>query len=257
MAKRRAGLHKEITAIFGGVPVPRQGETDSAPGTPGDEAATQGAGSGKLDRARVKPPVPPRPSTPAAQTPPQDTITRAPAIRPVESEKVKPEIGAEHSGPRLFEQIMHKLIKPQSGATSQRQKIATILVPVLFIILIVAFIRVLSPKGGSLVGSVESRPTGAVAGSNAKIDWQFPKPYPSTLRDPMKFGQVKPTGNSTIQTGEIAVDGIIWSDDHPLAIIGKEVVTEGQEVAGVTVVKIKKDSVEFEKDGKRWTQKVR
>jgi hypothetical protein len=256
MAKRRAGLHKEITAIFGGVPVPRQGETGSAPGIPGGEAANQGTGSGKLDRARLKPPVPPRPSTPAAQTPPQDTVTRGPA-RPVQSEKVKPEIGAEHSGPGLFEQIMQKLIKPQSGATSQRQKIATILVPVLFIILIVAFVRVLSPKGGSPVGSVESRSTGTVAGSIAKIDWQVPAPYPSTLRDPTKFGQVKPAGNNTAQTTEVAVEGIIWSDDHPLAIISGEVVTEGQEVAGVTVVKVERDSVEFEKDGKRWTQKVR
>jgi len=256
MAKRRAGLHKEITAIFGGVPVPRQGETGSASGIPGDEAANQGAGSGKLDRARLKPPVPPTPSTPAAQAPPQDTVTQGPA-RPVESEKVKPETGAEHSGPGLFEQIMQKLIKPQSGATSQRQKIATILVPVLFIILIVAFIRVLSPKGGSPVGSVESRPTGAVAGSIAKIDWQVPAPYPSTLRDPMKFGQVKPAGNSAVQTEEIAVGGIIWSDDRPLAIIGGEVVAEGEEISGATVVKIEKDSVEFEKDGKRWTQKVR
>ena len=41
-----------------------------------------------------------------------------------------------------------------------------------------------------------------------------------------------------------------------MAMIGANLVQEGQQVAGATVVKIEKDSVEFEMDGQRWKQMV-
>ena len=39
-------------------------------------------------------------------------------------------------------------------------------------------------------------------------------------------------------------------------MIGSAFVREGDTIDGVTVFKIYDDRVEFEKDGKRWTQKV-
>jgi hypothetical protein len=50
----------------------------------------------------------------------------------------------------------------------------------------------------------------------------------------------------TPQPGQVS--GILWSEDNPSAMIGT--------ISGVKVVKIRKGAVEFEKDGKKWTQVV-
>jgi type II secretory pathway component PulC len=93
----------------------------------------------------------------------------------------------------------------------------------------------------------------AVAVSNNKIDWQIPTPYPATLRDPMQFGSATATQAGT---GRLTVKGIVLSGDKSSAIIDNQIVREGEEILGATVVKINKDSVEFEKNGKSWKQRV-
>ncbi len=50
--------------------------------------------------------------------------------------------------------------------------------------------------------------------------------------------------------------GIEDNPEIPWAVIRGQVVHEGDAVDDIKVVKIHKDEVEFEKDGKRWTQKV-
>ena len=52
------------------------------------------------------------------------------------------------------------------------------------------------------------------------------------------------------------LQGILYSEDDPTAVIGTQVVHEGEKILDVTIVKINKDKVEFERDGKRWTQEV-
>ena len=53
------------------------------------------------------------------------------------------------------------------------------------------------------------------------------------------------------------VTGISYAEEDPSAIVGYDIVREGDMIHGVRVVKIYRDKVEFEKDGKRWTQGVR
>ncbi|MGA1980772.1 MAG: hypothetical protein ABSG99_09485 [Sedimentisphaerales bacterium] len=55
---------------------------------------------------------------------------------------------------------------------------------------------------------------------------------------------------------EVALKGILYSEDKPSALIGDAIVTEGDIIDGVKVVKIHRDSVEFEKDGEKWTQRT-
>lgn len=50
------------------------------------------------------------------------------------------------------------------------------------------------------------------------------------------------------------VTGIVHSGDSATAVIGIQIVREGDTLDGVTVVKIHDDRVEFEKGGQRWTQ---
>jgi hypothetical protein len=52
------------------------------------------------------------------------------------------------------------------------------------------------------------------------------------------------------------VTGIVRSQDRAIAVIGTHVVREGETIDGVTIVRIHDDSVEFEKAGQRWTQKI-
>ena len=56
--------------------------------------------------------------------------------------------------------------------------------------------------------------------------------------------------------GELIVRGIVLGD-KPMAIIDGQMVGQGEEIFGVTIIKINKDSVEFEnKDGKKFKRKV-
>lgn len=228
MAKRRAGLHKEITSIFDGVPITRNNTRQDSGSR--DAERTAPTGPSKFDKSRLTPPMPPKPQravtpTPEAAQPAQPKRGPGPSAKP---EKVKTVISRKASGPGLWQQIQNKLFKSKPNGATGRQKAAAMLVPVLSIVL------------------------------QVKIDWQSPEPYPKALRDPMKFAAAEPaqSGTDVQNVQQLSFTGIIWSDDNPLAIIGSEVVGEGQVVSGVTVVNINKDSVELEKDGKRWTQKV-
>jgi hypothetical protein len=51
------------------------------------------------------------------------------------------------------------------------------------------------------------------------------------------------------------VAGVLYSDD-PATIIGTQILKVGDTIHGVTIVRILRGRVEFEKDGRRWTQQV-
>lgn len=52
------------------------------------------------------------------------------------------------------------------------------------------------------------------------------------------------------------VTGIMYADDTPMAVIDGVILREGQSIHNAKVVKINPDYVEFEYEGKRWSQKV-
>jgi hypothetical protein len=52
------------------------------------------------------------------------------------------------------------------------------------------------------------------------------------------------------------ITGILYSADKPSAIVDRTIVHNGDSIYGVAVIKIYKDKVEFEKNGKKWEQKV-
>jgi len=64
-------------------------------------------------------------------------------------------------------------------------------------------------------------------------------------------------------SGNLVVKGILYNEDNPSAIVNNQIVYEGDKISGATIIKINKDSVEFEVK-KRWpikswrfTKKVR
>ena len=129
-----------------------------------------------------------------------------------------------------------------------------LIIPVLFIVLIVVMVRVMTPPvRGTKSVDTNTLPSGNTE-ARTKIEWKIPEPYPATLRDPMKMVQVKQAVVN--KTGELIIKGIIWSEQDPLVIINKQTLKEGDTISGTTVVKINKDSVVLERDGKNWTQSV-
>lgn len=266
MAKHKAGLHKTVSAIFDGVPLPGREGTDKpsrgdgperpreqTPAKPDEERLQSPA---DVKPAPVKPPTA-KPATPSHMTPtkPKPPEPVEPPVQPAPPKITKRETvkkpAAKVAGQRPWERITGKLLTPKAGVSTQRQKTMVILIPVLFIVMIFVFTRVLNTPSRVTAQPAGSGPTGSAGGSKG-IEWQVPEPYPTTLRDPMQIGST----TTEIKTSELVVKGIVYSEDNPSAVVGNEIVHEGEEVMGATVVKINSDSVVFEMDGKEWTQKV-
>jgi len=52
------------------------------------------------------------------------------------------------------------------------------------------------------------------------------------------------------------ITGIVYAEEKPSAIIDGQIVHEGETIHNVTVAKIHRDKIEFQKNDKRWKQKV-
>jgi len=249
MPERRAGLQKKVSSIFSGVPTQKT------------DGAQQVINAPEPPRPEYVPPQPPAPShlapettKPETQQPIQAPPKTSPSKLKVKQPKADDFSKTQRQIPwqQTWQKITDKLFTTKPGVSTSRQKTMAILVPVLFIVLLFVFIKVLrtpATKGTEPQGSEQKN---AFAASN-KINWQIPETYPTTLRDPMQFGSI--TTNSP-ETGKITVKGIVYSKDNPSAVIADRIVHEGDKVLDATVVKINKDSVEFEMNNERWTQKV-
>ncbi len=257
MAKSRAGLHKDVSAIFKGVPLPGDEGTGKPSGVAAPEHPKHETPS-KPHEERVQRSSAAKPAAPSHMTPtkPKPAPPVEPPPQPASPKVTKPETFKKPKkqvpGEQAWQQIKSKLLTPKAGVGAHRQKAMVILVPVLFIIMIFVFTRVLSTPSRVTAQPGGFGPTGAVA-SPKDIDWQIPEPYPTTLRDPMQIGS---TGTTAVQTSELVVKGIVYSEDNASAVIGNKIVHEGEEVMGATVVKINSDSVVFKMNDKEWTQKV-
>jgi len=166
------------------------------------------------------------------------------------------------SSQSFWQQIRGKLFQPKPGVSSVKQKAMVVMMPLLFIALIFMLFRggVFGTSAGHTEASTEDTTSGVVTtGTNNKIDWEVPEPYPTTLRDPMRLVPVEVPQNDqteTRTTTEIIVKSILYSEDKPSAVISGRIVYEGGKIRDVNIIKINKDNVEFEMNGKRWTQKV-
>jgi hypothetical protein len=268
MSKHRPGLHKNISSIFNGVPVSQDNGADQAGPPPAAEEQTNyGPPShltGTTAENQTPEPSPPK-AEPTIEHRPEPEIIEKPSfekpkVEMPKAEKPKAEKpkAEKHKGPKALEQtiarIKEKLFAPKPGVNPARQKMMVILMPVMFIGMIIAFYKVLGsgPKGATPPPTIT--PSNAVAAASSQIDWQIPPLYPETLRDPMKVGSVTTTTDGEI--GQITVKGIVYSEDDPSAIIGSEILHEGDKVSGATIIKINKNSVEFEMNGRKWTEKI-
>ncbi|MHC4757736.1 MAG: hypothetical protein ACYTE8_03695 [Planctomycetota bacterium] len=148
--------------------------------------------------------------------------------------------------------LLEKLLAPRPGVDSKRQKLMIVLIPTLLVILLVVLTQVFKSPAKNINTAVDTVASDVIT-TSGEITWQMPEPYPENLRNPMKAGTVS---TAIVVAGDIDVRGILFSQDNPSALIGEDIVHEGDEVFGATVIKITKDNVQFERDGETWTQSV-
>ena len=157
--------------------------------------------------------------------------------------------------------ITNKLFAPKPGVSTTKQKVMVVMLPVLFILLLIFVFRggVFGTSANKAKADDEKNASGiASAGLNAQIDWKVPETYPETLRDPMRLGPVERAPNQNESGGLVGltVKSILYSEDKSSVVIGNKIVHEGEQVRGVRIIKINKDNVEFEMNGKMWSQEV-
>jgi hypothetical protein len=152
---------------------------------------------------------------------------------------------------------------PETGSAGRRQKTMTLLVGILSVV----FLAVMLISFGGIGRTVPKAAAATAAAADPvepvrRVDpeaWAFPDPLPARMRDPLVIPisqAIAQNSETPEKSKELAVRGIVYSTEKPSAIIDDTVILEGQTIDGIRVVSITRETVEFEKDGKRWTQGV-
>lgn len=224
MAENKFGLHKQVTAIFDGIPIPTQKSSSNAVIEPVDKGFQFNQASTDL----VEP----------------KTVTAAP----------EEFLNFGNSQVYQFDILREKAVKLFSGfkfKTKDRRQ--TIMLGLSFVLSFVLIFVLFKGPGATKKNHIYKNAIGAKASSIPQINWQKPAEFISTMRDPMQVGS---GGGGKSETGEVVVKGIVYSEEDPSVIIDGLILREGEKISGVTILKINSDSVELKKNGKTWSQKV-
>ena len=261
MAKRKGGLQKKISSIFDGVHVPGSKKTDT-PKT--------------ADRTPDAAPAPPT-SKILSQEPPKE------AQRPAAATKQNVRPSQVLRSRRRAERIKAEAVAIEKNES--RQKVVTLMIPVLMALLAymiydVFFARQTRTDSTILHKGKTEEFKRAMEEAHAKITWQIPNIYPDDLRDPMledeldryiKGQTVFPndseehvsegiiyTKEEAYEIGlDITIDSILFSVIKRSVVIDNMILHEGDEIRKATIIKINKNSVDFERDDKNFTRPSR
>jgi len=258
--KNQTRLHKEISSIFKGVPIPNDDGIQQSSVAPAADHISRPVPNPQAPEHRnlqkpqaVEPYQPPRPLQKAA--PAQKTKTDFEKYVPDKHTTIKV------VNQTLWQPMKNKLFALRPGVGAAKRKIMTVLVPFLFVVMILVIIKAFSVPSRTKAETGQGTSVNTAAASY-EIDWKIPPPYTATYRDPMRPGSatftvIQTERPETDKISRLTIKSIVYSEDSPSAVIGTRIVHEGEKVLGVTIVKINKDSVEFEADGKRWNQNIR
>ncbi|TSA54451.1 MAG: hypothetical protein D4R45_04000 [Planctomycetaceae bacterium] len=291
--KNKAGLQKNVSSVFKGVPVPQNNGSQQPSGTPtpdpahgvppkpvaADRQVSQSSLIKKLNQSEDSLDNTAQKQTPNVFPKPTSTnqMTQSPLIKKLPQPEKSLKQAAKATQPKsspfieetsygLLQQIKNKLFTPKPGVSPTKQKAMVIMVPILAIIMIFVFRQVLSkaPRKTKGAGTDDTPVVVANADSGREIDWKVPEPISIMMRDPIKLPDESGTQNTEEngtankpKQGAIIVRDIVYSHDRPSAVIGSKIVYVGDKVNDATIIKINRDSIEFETDEKKWVQKVR
>lgn len=243
--KSKAGLHKKISSIFDGVPIP--GPAVENPTVPSDTAGLTGRGGGDPSSMNPASAEGVRGSLPVLMD----------SGNPVPPESAAPDRSAAPGRKGLFKAV-------GGGATGSGKrptgKIA--MVGGLMIVLIVVLVMGLRQPAASNAGQPPADPEkDSVAAKKAPANpvWSMPEEYPAGLRDPMVLVDAPKPAEETPEVKKqdvFVIKGVVLGARSNTAIVGSEIVSVGDLIQGAKVIRIDRGEVEFEKDGQRWVQTV-
>jgi len=254
MSKYKAGLHKKVSSIFDGVPLQAQAR-DNSEADEQESIVNQSQEQNTLVQKQ--------------QTKVQEPVKRLYKDTAEKQSRTFDEFDNSLKARclRLYRSLKKRLLPSEPGVNHTRQITALLLIPILFIVLVFVLVRVLGPgSAANRRGTKVAAASLASADSSSTINWQLPKPYSAQLRDPMKRGastSQQPGGSSNagpnawlLDGGQVILRGIVYGEDKANAIVGMQIVREGDKMGDITVVKINKNSVEFEGKGQQKILKV-
>ena len=256
MAKRKAGLHRKISSIFDGVAIPKSDSGGQDRSAHNRNTPTKG-GEDSKQQTDSMPKGQPTPGKPAGiDKPPQVDKPATPG----------PEKAPKPPGRPAFDPY-----GPIPAVSEKRRKTTIVLMVVLFATLVLVLTLTFSPNFGREKTSEDSEIASSIANAaagviNTEVNWGIPPEYPRTLRDPMDKVWVRDnvTGewveervlDTSSESGEDLIDvGValrsicLYGESGRSVVIDDEILYEGDTILGVTIKKINKDSVEFEREG--------
>jgi len=268
MAKKKSGLHKKVSSIFDNVPAPDNSAGPETTQTHGDTSQPLPAtGTSPETTDSVDIPLQKVPEQPPAAQPAKPTLTETLSGRGIVKDFAP---GAKAILPKGGE---YKLFGAIPGISDTRRKVMFVLTPLLFIIMIIVVTNAFTPKStkrlirNRLTGTTTTRTD--IKQSSDQIKWQSPPPYPEVIRDPMVIPGYKPNPRKKISpkgrgAGFLNKDGTVainieiksifhYGKDNRSIVVGDEILYEGDTVHGAKILKINKNSVEFERDDKKFT----
>jgi len=145
---------------------------------------------------------------------------------------------------------------------SGRQKVMMALIPILALVLLYLSKNPLMRSSPAQAQEEPRAEVAPVAMSDVELTWEIPPLYQPNGRDPMRRPAPSvpvtevPAPEPLRQYASFVVTGILHSEDRPVAIVDTILVHEGKQIFGATVVKIEKDAVQFEMNGRTWRQAV-
>jgi hypothetical protein len=244
--KSKAGLHKKISSIFDGVPIP--GSAAGTPAVSSDAAGLTGRGGGDPAASGLA-------SAEGVSGSLAVAMDTANAAHPVSA---TPNRSAGPGRKGLLKSLGGGAMgsgKPPVG------KIALVggLMVAFGLVLVMAIRQPSASKAGQAPANPEKDPAAAKKAADIP-GWTMPEPYPAGLRDPMVLVEApKPVEETTIEVKKpdlFVIKGVVLGARGNTAIVGSEIVSVGDQIQGAKVIRIDRGEVEFEKDGQRWVQTV-
>lgn len=252
MAKKKPGLHKKLSSIFDGVDVPGACDSGQADSTPVESTGWDSRSEGGVSPAG----------------PSVDAVTETSDVAPAADLTLSGGVsGASVPHEHVFGTSKPRAQKRVASAADRRQTVMKGLVgalTVVFVIVIVVFYTPLfsnEPRSAAASDQVGASEDGQ---EDVEVGWKIPEALGELARNPMQRAGVGRSSEKSAgaddppaaQVDAIVVRGIMYSQDNPAAIVGQDLVHQGEMVFGVKVSRIFKNQVEFELDGKKWTQGV-
>lgn len=251
--RNKTGLQRQISEIFDGVSVPKRGNRSDAPPSRPEKEMPH-----RAESITAHPDSPVLPKT-------TDSVGPHSASQWPEHKSRRDSQPERPRGSGSVHVLEHKYRTgaPKTAGKTVREKVKIGAVLLLTAVLAWQLMHTSFLSSGAKDGTnLQSVEMAAKPAPKISIAWPVPALYPQNIRDPMQWIQEPPASDVGITVAEVKnpagliVRGILYSEDKPRAIIGTELVQEGDVVQGARVLRISRKTVEFEQNGRTWIQEV-